>query len=69
MNTPSPFHGQFPKRIIARDFGMVGLVKHLVDQVGMFGIRPTHQSQLRSPSLIAGMHIFPGTVVIQRDSP
>ena len=48
-NTSSPYHGQFPKRIISHDFGMVGFVKHLVDQVGMFDIRPTHQS-------FAGVH-------------
>jgi Methyltransferase domain len=65
-NTAYPYHGQFPKRTISHDFGMVGFVKHLVDQVGMADIRPTRQSSERSPELIESMHIFPETVVIRR---
>ena len=62
-----PFHkGEFVKRIPSHDYGMVGFIKHVVDLVGMSDNRPTSQSEQKQSSPIKGMHIFPGTVVIEK---
>ena len=61
------FHsGEFLKRIPSHDFGMVGFVKHVVDMVGMSDNRPTFTSKQNVTSQISGMHIFPGTVVLEK---
>lgn len=61
------FHrGQFPKRIPSHDFGMVGFVKHVVDMVGMSDNRPTFASEQRARSQIKAMHVYPGTIVIEK---
>jgi hypothetical protein len=66
MNNHEPYHDEFPKRIVSHDFGMVGFVKHLVDHVGREAIRPTRTSDKRSAQSVAAMHIFPGTVVLEK---
>jgi SAM-dependent methyltransferase len=61
------FHqGEFPKRFPSHDYGMVGFVKHVVDMVGMSDNRPTFKAEQRVQSQVKTMHIYPGTVVLQK---
>lgn len=63
----SVFHqGEFPKRIPTHDFGMVGFVKHVIDLVGMSDNRPTFKAEQKVQSQIKAMHVYPGTVVLQK---
>jgi hypothetical protein len=63
-----PFHKDhhFPKRIVSHDFGMVGFVKHLVDIAGMDDNRPAFTSTQSARTPLKAMHIFPGTVVLEK---
>jgi len=61
------FHeDQLPKRIPSHDYGMVGFVKHVVDVVGMSDNRPAFSAEQKVQSPIKAMHVFPGTVVLQK---
>jgi SAM-dependent methyltransferase len=66
QNAPVVYHDEFPKRIVSHEFGMVGLVKHLVDHVGRRDIRPSRISDKRSVETSTALHIFPGTAILER---
>jgi cephalosporin hydroxylase len=63
---PEPTDGHFSKRIPSHDFGMVGFVKYLVDEVTSSGIRPTMDAALTRPNRLDFMHVHKGLVVLKK---
>jgi len=55
-----------PKRIKSHDFGMVGLIKLLIDYVAGSDVRPTHASPKTRDSLIDMMEVHFGTVLLRK---
>ena len=53
-------------RIVSHDYGMVGFVKALVDEVMSRGIRPSMSAPLTRPDRLAAMHVHKGAVVLRR---
>jgi SAM-dependent methyltransferase len=58
--------GKIAKRIPSHDFGMVGFVKYLVDEVVGDGIRPTSDAPLTRPRKLELMHIRKEMVVLRK---
>ena len=54
------------KRIPTHDFGMVGFVKHLVDEVASSGIRPSMTAVPTKPDRLAVMHVHKSIVVLRK---
>jgi SAM-dependent methyltransferase len=55
-----------PKRIPTHDFGMVGFVKHLVDEVTGSGIRPSMAAAPTRPDRLDVMHVHKAMVVLRK---
>jgi SAM-dependent methyltransferase len=66
--TPAVTDGQIGKRIPSHDFGMVGFVKYLVDEVTSSGIRPSMNAPLTRPDRLELMHIHKEMVVLKKAS-
>ena len=60
------FDGKIPKRLPSHDYGMVGLVKIMVDIVGMGDIRPGHAEKTKRVSPFEYMHLYHGMAVIKK---
>ncbi len=61
-----PFDGLVPKRIPSHDFGMVGFVKSLVDEVGGDHIKPTFRSNTLRVDTVEFLHIHKTCVIIKK---
>ena len=55
-----------PKRLPSHDYGMVGLVKRLVDEVAWQGIRPSSVAPFTRPRRLEYMHVHPEFVVLRK---
>ena len=66
--TPEVTDGQIGKRIPSHDFGMVGFVKYLVDEVMGSGIRPAMNAPFTRPDRLALMHVHKEVAVLQKAS-
>lgn len=62
----SHYRKGLPRRITSHDFGMVGLIKLLVDYVAGPDVRPAQGAPKTRPSLIDMMEIHFGTVVLRK---
>jgi SAM-dependent methyltransferase len=62
------FDRAFPKRIPSHDFGMVGLIKRLVDIVGLTAIRPRSTDPVGQASPFEYMHLYPEMAIIKKKS-
>lgn len=60
--------GQVGKRIPSHDFGMVGFIKYLVDEVMSNGIRSSMQAPLTRPVRLESMHVHKGAVMLRKDA-
>jgi hypothetical protein len=60
------FDGRIPKRLPSHDYGMVGLVKLMVDIVGMGDIRPSHAEETKRVSPFDYIHFYHGMAVIKK---
>jgi SAM-dependent methyltransferase len=58
--------GPVPKRIPTHDYGMVGFVKHLVDEVMSSGIRPSMGAALTRPDRLDVMHVHKPVIVLRK---
>lgn len=58
--------GGVPKRIKSHDYGMVGLIKLLIDYVAGSDVRPTHGSPKTRNSMIDTMEVHFGTVLLRK---
>lgn len=56
--------GTMQKRVPSHDFGMVGFIKYLVDEVASRGIRPSITAPLTRPNLLGSMHVHKSIVVL-----
>jgi hypothetical protein len=54
------------ERIPTHDFGMVGFVKYLVDEVMSSGIRASINAPLTRPNRLDLMHVHKSMVVLQK---
>ena len=63
---PSQEGGALEKRIPTHDFGMVGFVRYLVDEVASRGIRPSINSPFTRPDRLEWMHIHKSIVVLRK---
>jgi SAM-dependent methyltransferase len=63
---PGNTEGQIGKRISSHDFGIVGFVKYLVDEVMGSGIRPTRNAPLNRPRKLDLMHVHREMVVLRK---
>jgi hypothetical protein len=63
---PSEQHDIVEKRIPTHDFGMVGFVKYLVDEVMSSGIRPSISAPLTRPNRLEMMHVHKSIVVLRK---
>ena len=54
------------KRIRTHDYGMVGFVKHLVDEVMSSGIRPSMGAALTRPDRLEVMHVHKSMVALRK---
>lgn len=61
---PEAVDGQIAKRIPSHDFGMVGFVKSLVDDVAGDNIKPTNTAAPTRADVMSFMHLYKETVVI-----
>lgn len=59
-------HGRDPSRMPSHDYGMVGLVKRLVDHVAAPDIRSTAPSMVHRPLPLESMTIRRGIVILRR---
>ncbi len=59
-------NGPLQKRIPTHDYGMVGFVKHLVDEVTSSGIRPSMRAALTRPDRLEVMHVHKPIVVLRK---
>jgi len=59
-------NGPFQKRISTHDYGMVGFVKHLVDEVMSRGIRPSMGAALTRPDRLEVMHVHKPLIVLRK---
>jgi SAM-dependent methyltransferase len=62
------FDERLPKRLPSHDFGMVGLVKMMVDIVGMADIRPRHTDPVNRISPFEYVHFYHGMAIIKKRS-
>lgn len=58
--------GQIAKRIPSHDFGMVGFVKSLVDQVAGDNVKPLHTAAPTRPDTMSFMHFYKEMVIIEK---
>jgi hypothetical protein len=58
--------GLVPKRLPSHDFGMVGFVKSLIDEVAGDHVRPTLGSALRRTDTMEFMHIYKMFAIIKK---
>lgn len=58
--------GQMPKRIPSHDFGMVGFVKSLVDQVAGDNVKPLLAAAPTRPDTMSFMHFYKEMVIIEK---
>jgi hypothetical protein len=58
--------GQIPKRIASHDFGMVGFVKSLVDEVAGDHIKPTLRGNPSQPNTLSVIHFHKETAIIRK---
>jgi SAM-dependent methyltransferase len=65
--SPEVTDGQMPKRLPSHDFGMVGFVKLLIDEVCSHGIRPTRAAPLTRPRKWESMHVHSELVVLRKN--
>lgn len=63
---PSDRDDVVEKRIPSHDYGMVGLVKYLVDEVMSSGIRSTIDAPLTRPDRLEFMHVYKSIVVLRK---
>jgi len=56
------------KRIPSHDFGMVGFVKYLVDEVAGSGIRSSAKAPITRPDRLESMHVHKEMVVLKKTS-
>lgn len=61
--------GQIIKRIPSHDFGMVGFVKSLVDQVAGDNIKPLLTAAPTRPDTMSFMHFYKEMVIIKKNGP
>ena len=66
--TPDATFGKLGKRIPSHDFGMVGFVKYLVDEVAGGRIRPTSKAPRSRPDRMQEMHVHKEMVVLRKAS-
>jgi methyltransferase family protein len=59
-------NGQNAKRIPSHDFGMVGFVKSLVDEVAGGHARPTLNAPPMRPDIMSFLHFYKPTVIIKK---
>jgi SAM-dependent methyltransferase len=60
--------GQIVKRIPSHDFGMVGFVKSLVDQVAGDNVKPLHTAVPTRTDTMSFMHFYKEMVIIRKQS-
>jgi len=60
--------GQIIRRIPSHDFGMVGFVKSLVDQVAGDNIKPLLSASPTRPDTLSFMHFYKEMVIIKKNS-
>jgi hypothetical protein len=58
--------GTMQKRVYSHDYGMVGFVKYLVDEVMSSGIRPSINAPLTRANRLDLMHVHKGMVVLRK---
>jgi len=58
--------GQIARRISSHDFGMVGFVKSLVDQVAGDNVKPLHTAAPTRPDTMSFMHFYKEMVIIEK---
>jgi hypothetical protein len=58
--------GLIPKRIPSHDFGMVGFVKSLVDEVAGDHVKPILSATPTHPNIMSFMHLYKETAVIRK---
>jgi hypothetical protein len=58
--------GQIAKRIPSHDFGMVGFIKSLVDEVAGDNIKPTHIAAPTRADIMSFMHLYKEAVIIRK---
>ena len=64
--TPSDTNDVLQKRIPSHDFGMVGFIKHFVDEVANSGIRPSMTAVPTRPDRLEAMHVYKSVVVLRK---
>ena len=63
---PEPVDGQIAKRMPSHDFGMVGFVKCLVDQVAGANVKPSHAAPPTRLGTMSYMHFYQEMVIIEK---
>ena len=66
--TPETTDGKTGKRIPSHDFGMVGFVKYLVDEVAGSHIRPNRRAPSTRPDRLHTIHVHKEMVVLRKAS-
>lgn len=61
-----PVDGQNIKRLPSHDFGMVGFVKSLVDEIAGDNVKPTFASPPTRPNILSFMHFYKEMVIIKK---
>ncbi len=61
-----PMHGMIPKRLASHDFGMVGFVKSLVDDVAGDHLKPTLRSPALRPDAMEYLHFYKQFAIIKK---
>jgi SAM-dependent methyltransferase len=67
--TPDSTFDKLGKRIPSHDFGMVGFVKYLVDEVAGGRIRPASTAPRSRPDRMQAMHVHKQIVVLEKAQP
>jgi len=60
--------GQIAKRIPSHDFGMVGFVKSLVDEVAGDNVKPMLRAAPTRPNIMSFIHLYKESVIIGKSS-
>jgi hypothetical protein len=60
--------GQIVRRIPSHDFGMVGFVKSLVDEVAGDNVKPALNAAATRPDIMSFMHLYKEVAVIRKKS-
>jgi SAM-dependent methyltransferase len=64
--TAGSMDGTVGKRIPSHDFGMVGFIKYLVDEVASKGIRASRNAPFTQPDRLESMHVHKELVVLKK---